>query len=134
MTTSKFLWEWKIFRNFYNWIIKQSNYKVWKEAPKYSFALDKDIIIKGNREYGPKACCLVPSRLNSQLLLNKSIRGDLPIGIVGKEGHYLCQYDKLHKKQVFKTKEEAFLRYKHDKEDYVKIMAISEYQQKKNNL
>lgn len=55
---------------------------------KYSegLALDKDILIKGNKVYSPEACCFVPSYINNLLLIRQSKRGDCPLGVT-RSGH-----------------------------------------------
>lgn len=44
-------------------------------------ALDKDILVQGNREYGPNACLLVTQELNNLLTCNESRRGIYPMGV-----------------------------------------------------
>ena len=46
----------------YNWIIKEPNYEKWKIENRW--AVDKDIIVKGNKIYSPDTCCLVPNYIN----------------------------------------------------------------------
>ena len=54
--------EWLCFSNFYNWVIKEPNYEKWKIGNRW--AVDKDIIVKGNKIYSPDTCCLVPNYIN----------------------------------------------------------------------
>jgi glycosyltransferase involved in cell wall biosynthesis len=46
-----------------------SNFKKWMEEQPYWFdenmELDKDILIEGNREYGPDACVFIPKKVNN---------------------------------------------------------------------
>ena len=46
-----------------------SNFKKWMEQQPYWFdenmELDKDILIEGNREYGPDACVFIPRKVNN---------------------------------------------------------------------
>ncbi len=43
--------------------------------------LDKDILISGNRVYGPNTCVLVSSALNKFLTDSRATRGEWPIGV-----------------------------------------------------
>lgn len=43
--------------------------------------LDKDILFKGNKEYGPDTCCFVPQEVNKVVLLQNKYRGEFPIGV-----------------------------------------------------
>ena len=43
--------------------------------------LDKDILIKGNKEYNPNTCCFVDIRLNSLFTKDNAMRGKYPIGV-----------------------------------------------------
>lgn len=43
--------------------------------------LDKDILFKGNKEYGPNTCCFVPQEVNKVVLLQSKYRGQFPIGV-----------------------------------------------------
>ena len=47
--------EWHLFSTFRSWMMNQK----WE-----GLELDKDLIIKGNRVYGPDACCFVPKSIN----------------------------------------------------------------------
>lgn len=86
--------EWKYLSDYKRWMEKQN----WEGC-----VLDKDILVKGNKEYGPNTCCFVPENLNYILMDSKASRGDLPLGVTkaynregfiaamsrGKEPHYL---------------------------------------------
>jgi hypothetical protein len=64
--------EWKKFSTFKAWMEQ----RVWE-----GLELDKDILVKGNKEYGPNTCCFVPKYINSLLLDVAKSRGDYPIGV-----------------------------------------------------
>lgn len=69
--------EWHCFQNFAKWYF-DNRYDV-----QGRLHVDKDILYKGNKEYSPQKCLLVPQRIN-MLFLNKSRKGqsaDLPTGI-----------------------------------------------------
>lgn len=63
--------EWKDYDIFYNWF--QENYKD-------GFALDKDILVQGNKVYSPSTCCFVPQYINSLFVKSDAKRGYFPLG------------------------------------------------------
>lgn len=115
--------EWLDFRNFYGWLETV-------EFRKEGWQLDKDILLKGNRVYGPENCVFLPSRLNGCLLSCKSSRGDLPVGVHfdksrGKYKATCCnEHGKQWQKRYF-TVEEAFIEYKKEKERVIRALAES---------
>ena len=59
-----------------------STFKVWFDINyQDGMALDKDILIKGNRVYCPEACSFIPRYINNLLTDAGAIRGDYPLGI-----------------------------------------------------
>lgn len=59
-----------------------SNFKAWMSAQDWQGKqMDKDILSKGNREYGPDSCVFISKNLNCFMMDNKHKRGDLPIGV-----------------------------------------------------
>ena len=64
--------EWKYFSNFKSWMEEQS----WEGKH-----LDKDILVPGNKTYGPDTCIFVEDKIN--LLLSKcdAKRGKYPLGV-----------------------------------------------------
>ncbi len=115
--------EWKNFSNFRYWYEK-NNYG------SSALNLDKDILYKGNKIYGPDNCCIVPSNINTLFLRSDEIRGELPMGVY-KEGengnirYRACMSvdGNRIKLGAFKTPEEAFQKYKEYKEQYIKDTA-----------
>lgn len=65
--------EWLNFSVFYEWMKSQD----WQ-----GMHLDKDILVEGNRVYGPDFCVFVSPALNSFLTDRKNHRGDWPIGAI----------------------------------------------------
>jgi hypothetical protein len=61
---------------------KASHFKRWFD--KYyveGYHLDKDILVPGNKIYGPDTCCFVPPEINSLFLSRKASRGKYPQGV-----------------------------------------------------
>ena len=130
--------EWLLYENFYTWLHSQENFDEWYNNDKW--ALDKDIIVKGNKMYSPENCCLIPIYINSLFTKNNSIRGNLPIGVSKDEKR--CGYSAMtiygrenNKAKTtgycYPTPEDAFyLGYKPSKENYIKQIAQEEYDKK----
>ena len=68
--------EWHSFSAFRAW---------WLNNHREDWQIDKDLLVVGNREYGPDACVYVPQWLNTFTVDNGASRGELPIGV------YLCK-------------------------------------------
>ena len=64
--------EWHSFSAFREW---------WLANYREDYQLDKDLLVVGNREYGPDTCVYVPSMLNKFTIDRGALRGDLPIGV-----------------------------------------------------
>ena len=122
--------EWKYFENFYEWLHGQENYEAVSQLENY--ALDKDILCKGNRIYAPDKCTLVPTRVNNLLLKPTRTKGVLPAGVI-----YYPRNKKYgvgcggRQRRVFlglyKTIEEAFEVYKQYKETEIQCTATEEF-------
>lgn len=130
--------EWLYYPNFYKWLHKQENFDKWFNEDKW--AIDKDILVKGNKIYSPETCCLVPRRVNTLFTKSDSKRGKYPIGVALKKGKKTNQFraaiskiDERTGKKIFEhigyrnTPEQAFLLYKKHKELYIKQVAQEEY-------
>ena len=121
--------EWHNFQNFGDWY-----YENYYEVEGERMALDKDILVKGNKIYSPDTCIFVPHRINLLFVKRDKVRGKYPIGV-----YYSKQYKKFtsqcsfynfeenKKKQMnlgcYDTPEEAFKIYKYYKENYIKYVA-----------
>lgn len=69
--------DWKYFSAFKLWMES----KVW-----FGLEIDKDIIVKGNKEYGPTTCCFVPKYINMLISPNNKNSTGLPLGAVASAG------------------------------------------------
>ena len=111
--------EWLTFSNFNDWCLAQNKPD--------DYVLDKDILVKGNKCYGPEYCALVPREINSLFIKANSIRGDLPIGVIlNKYGTYDATVGKFGNNThlgSYKTVSEAFNSYKIAKEAHIRDIA-----------
>lgn len=120
--------EWLFFENFYEWLHSQSNFEKWLHGKRW--AIDKDILVKGNKVYSPETCCLVPQNVNSLFVKSNAVRGDLPIGVQKHQKKYRACFNifnKYVKLPVKNSINEAFTDYKIYKEHYIKQIAKIEY-------
>lgn len=119
---------WYCFANFYSW----AKYQIGWNNPRWQ--LDKDILVKGNKVYGPDTCCFVPSQINALFTKREAERGDLPIGVTryttrqGKKRNVaiVSDPDVKHGRRrgcFGKSTEECFLWYKENKEQVIKNQA-----------
>lgn len=112
----------KNFANFYNWCEHQVGFSVGR------FALDKDILIKGNKIYSENTCCFVPTEINNLFVKSDKLRGSTPIGVYFSKANnkYRAEvrlYGKGKYLGSFETPEEAFYVYKEAKEKHIKEVA-----------
>ena len=117
--------EWLLYENFYEWIHKQENFEKWLNGDKW--AIDKDILVKGNKVYSPETCCLVPQNVNQIFLKCNAKRGSLPIGVSKNGEKFIASCSKQIYLGIYNTPEEAFFAYKTFKENYIKQIAQEEY-------
>ena len=118
--------EWHNFQTAAQWFSLNYPYEFSNEK----WCLDKDILVKGNKEYGPETCCFVPEQINLLFIKANKRRGDLPIGVSQasryKTPHYYS-YININGQQVhlgtFSNIEDAFYSYKIAKEEYIKETA-----------
>ena len=73
--------EWHSFMAFRAWMAAQD----W-----YGKELDKDILVPGNKVYGPDTCVFVDSATNSLMTDCAAARGKWPIGVSQKGRRYLA--------------------------------------------
>lgn len=103
--------EWEDFQNFAEWYSSQVGFEVRGEDDRV-FQLDKDILFKGNKVYGPDTCVLIPSQLNSFFIDCGAQRGKYPQGVSyfkggGKFRSYIRDEGKYVHLGLFRTVGEA---------------------------
>lgn len=98
--------EWHNFQTFAKWYTEQPGYVE-------GWDIDKDLLVKDNKTYGPDTCILLPRQLNSILAMVDFV-GErlLPRGVYIREnGTYRVELGGLETKRTtitVKTKQEAF--------------------------
>ena len=105
--------EWLTFSMFRAWMTKQD----WEGKH-----LDKDLLLPGNRVYGPDACVFISPALNLFLTDHAAARGDWPIGVDLYKGKYRanCRNPLTGKKEYLgqfdspETAHEAWRKRKHE--------------------
>lgn len=104
-----------------------------------SMEVDKDLLYRGNKEYAPDKCCLLPHTINSALA-SATKRRDFskckaekiyPVGVnydKSKEKYFASimpfGHGKSEKLHYWDTPEEAFQEYKLFKESELRILAV----------
>lgn len=122
--------EWLNFENFYEWLHSQENFDMWLNGDRW--AVDKDILVKGNKEYNPNTCCLIPMYINNLFTKQDCKRGDLPIGVSKHGNKFRARFNNMLSNKLetvgdYNTPEKAFQAYKKAKESYIKQVAQEEY-------
>jgi len=112
--------EWHNFQVFAEWFYEQPN------STRKGFALDKDLMVWGNKIYSKDTCSFVPEQINTILNDTGSIRGDLPQGITKTDGKYvvrLSTYSDRIYLGYYADLEEAFSVYQEAKIKHVRAVA-----------
>lgn len=115
--------EWKCFQNFAEWATKQQNFgaKGWD--------LEKDLLVKNNKVYGPDTCVYLPREINS--FIKRKRFNDLPLGVDIAYKYNGTPYFRVQGREdgkninlgKFYNVEEAFNAYKVHKEYLAKKLA-----------
>lgn len=106
---------WHNFQNFAKWFYEQ--YRT-------SWELDKDLLVKGNKLYGPDTCLMLPQEINLSLTKREASRGPSLIGVTynTKTEKYIAQASNIHL-GTFNSEVDAFLCYKDYKEGRLQKLA-----------
>ena len=112
---------------FKEWCNNQIGFNSVDEKGK-PFALDKDILVKGNRVYNEDVCVFVPQEVNLLFTKRDKSRGEYSLGVsyhkrVKKYSSTVRKGGGNQHLGYFLSPEEAFLTYKAAKEDYIKEVA-----------
>ncbi len=112
----------KYYPYFKDWCYKQVGFGI------AGFALDKDILSKGNKIYSEDTCCFVPQEINN-LFTNKKVKSNyIKTGVLFNERtkRYSVGFSKGNKTKhlgYYDNEQEASLAYKQAKEEYIKEVA-----------
>jgi hypothetical protein len=92
------------------------------------YCLDKDILVKGNKIYGPDFCAFVPQEINKLFTRREAMRGEFPIGVSIIDGRYFIARLNIGQSKEkylgsFASPREAFDAYKVAKEIHIKQVA-----------
>ena len=114
--------DWRYLSKFKEWYLHQIGHD------QIGWCLDKDILVKGNKEYSPETCCFVPHQINCVVVSQKSSRGDNPVGVIfKKENKKFCAglavNGSTHHLGYYDNNEQAWSAYKVAKETYIKELA-----------
>ena len=119
--------DWHNFQNFSQWCVSQSGYGL------SGYNLDKDLLVKGNKTYSEETCCLIPQEINKAIAKQTKFKNKLPIGVSTRDdlnGKFIARLSissggKSGQKYLglFNTPEDAFLAYKGEKENHIKLLA-----------
>ena len=113
--------QWHNFQEFAEWC-------QWQPGHNMGHVLDKDVLVQGNKVYGPETCVFVPPELNSIIVTQVKPGKGTPAGISYQNsyGRYIvsCAVDGKNKNLGrYKCATEAFGVYKEFKENLVKERA-----------
>lgn len=94
------------------------------------YALDKDLLIPGNKVYSPQTCCFLPPEINT-IFKGTPVKRDLPRGIrKTKVGNYEARlgcYGRVMNVGTFTTIQEAVNALNQAKHRYLKELAVKYY-------
>lgn len=115
--------DWKCFQVFAEWATKQPNFG------NVGWDLEKDLIVKNNKIYGPDTCVYLPREINS--FIKRKRVNDLPLGVDIAYKYNGTPYFRVQGREdgkninlgSFYNIEEAFLTYKTHKEYLAKKLA-----------
>ena len=112
--------EWHRFSSFKAWMEKQD----WEGKH-----LDKDLLVPGNKEYGPSTCIFVSNEVNCLFHVTPKRTTELPIGVFPWGNRFKASIKKSGKSchiGMFDSIEEAVFAYKNAKADWIRAVARTE--------
>ena len=113
--------DWHLFSKFKSWMEVQD----WQNK-----VLDKDILVPGNKIYGPHACIFVSQSINTLLNNQPNKQGKYSTGVQEyRPGKYRASFrkNKIHQHiGVFDCPNEAAIAYKNAKADWVMEVAAEQ--------
>lgn len=113
--------EFQNFKFFVEWSQRQIGYNV------NNYELDKDILLSGNKTYGPDTCVYIPQALNTFFMSSSASRGAFPQGVSAQKEKIKATVNVFGKPKhlgFFDNVEDAYDAYKQAKERLAKNWAI----------
>lgn len=117
--------EWKYYSNFKRW---------YDEHYVEGYHLDKDILVQGNKVYGPQTTCFVPQEINKLILTRGRQRGPYKAGVYFSKGKFVAQYQAKGKHislGAFSSEDEACKAYQRAKKIHIANVATEFYNEGK---
>lgn len=114
--------EWLNFQVFAKWLNANPYHNK-------GYALDKDVLIKGNKIYSPAACALLPRQINSAVIIRKPSLNGYPVGVTANKGKgmfdvRISKKGKIKSVGTFASISLARSAYIKEKELYVRELAM----------
>lgn len=113
--------DWLCFAVFAKWYTEHESYGL-------GYQLDKDLMVRGNKVYSPETCCMLPSQLNSIIIVKSGRNSSGYVGVSKTyNGKYLACVSidgEVKKLGVRDFAEEASKDYVKAKESHVKEKAL----------
>lgn len=107
--------------------LSYSGFQKWAEAHDWEGKnLDKDLLVPGNKVYGPTTCLWVDGDINRLVLNSVKTRGDFPIGVSLMQGRFtarLSTYGKAGYLGLFDTADQAAEAFRKAKSAHVREVA-----------
>lgn len=122
---------WKDFQNFAQWFEDVQALEYYDKG----WQLDKDLLVKDNKMYGPEFCVFLPEEVNKALNTKSRTRGELPLGMsynkpeINARTHinvrFNCKYPEFIASAYLPADqiEVGFAIYKTAREKYIKFLA-----------
>lgn len=117
--------DWHNFQTYAEWFYNNPYYKK-------GWNVDKDLLVFGNRQYGPDTCVLLPAEINSAMQMRVSKEDGLPNGVKMNSScpHLFEASSSLFNKKtylgLYSSVDEAANAYKSFREDHIKDL-VSRY-------
>lgn len=112
--------------------LNYANFKRFYDANyRDGYHIDKDLLVDGNKVYGPDTCVFIPKALNLALTSQRPSDKGLPTGVMANRGKYQVQLGICGDRVClgsYVTVSEASKVYKASKEYYINALAKAYYE------
>lgn len=118
--------------------LNYSTFKEWFDLNYIEgYAIDKDILVEGNREYSPEKCCFVPIEINNLFISTTKGVYHTGVSFLKNYGKYEAYYWNRNRKVnvgYYDNLEDAVKAYIFHKKQYVQEIAEEYFANKKINV